>query len=101
MYLSVKNVNCENKKDLKNLNYVSLVYSLAPFTYFIFHISGNSSQVSDGAAAVLVAKRSAARQHGLPVLGIFRAFAVAGVPPDIMGIGPAAAIPEALKKAGK
>jgi len=62
--------------------------------------AGNSSQVSDGAAAVLLAKRSVAKKLGLPVLGVFRSFAVVGVPPDVMGIGPAYAIPEALKKAG-
>ncbi|XP_071803211.1 3-ketoacyl-CoA thiolase B, peroxisomal-like [Asterias amurensis] len=62
--------------------------------------AGNSSQVSDGAAAVLVAKRSAAERAGLPVLGWLVSFAVVGVPPAVMGIGPAYAIPEALKKAG-
>lgn len=62
--------------------------------------AGNSSQVSDGAAAVLVAKRSKAVELGLPVLGILRSYAVVGVPPDIMGVGPAYAIPAALEKAG-
>ncbi|XP_013388669.1 3-ketoacyl-CoA thiolase A, peroxisomal [Lingula anatina] len=62
--------------------------------------AGNSSQVSDGAAAVLLARRSAAKKLGLPVFGVIRSFAVVGVPPDVMGIGPAYAIPEALKKAG-
>ncbi|XP_071949987.1 3-ketoacyl-CoA thiolase B, peroxisomal-like [Antedon mediterranea] len=62
--------------------------------------AGNSSQVSDGAAAVVVAKRSAAQRYGLPILGRFISFAVVGVPPHVMGIGPAFAIPEALKKAG-
>uniref|UniRef100_A0A8C6XLX9 Acetyl-CoA acyltransferase 1 n=1 Tax=Naja naja TaxID=35670 RepID=A0A8C6XLX9_NAJNA len=62
--------------------------------------AGNSSQVSDGAAAVLLARRSAAAQLGLPVLGVLKSFAVVGVPPDVMGIGPAYAIPVALKKAG-
>jgi len=61
--------------------------------------AGNSSQVSDGAAAVLAMKRGMAKKLGLPVLGTFRSFAVVGVPPSIMGIGPAFAIPEALKKA--
>jgi len=63
--------------------------------------AGNSSQVSDGAAAVLVASRAAAKKHGLPILGTFKAFSVVGCPPDIMGIGPAIAIPEVLKQAGK
>ncbi|XP_030405845.1 3-ketoacyl-CoA thiolase, peroxisomal isoform X1 [Gopherus evgoodei] len=62
--------------------------------------AGNSSQVSDGAAAVLLAKRSKAAQLGLPVLGVLKSYAVVGVPPDIMGIGPAYAIPVALEKAG-
>ncbi|XP_038044484.1 3-ketoacyl-CoA thiolase B, peroxisomal-like [Patiria miniata] len=62
--------------------------------------AGNASQVSDGAAAVLVAKRSTAEAAGLPVLGWLVSFAVVGVPPSVMGIGPAYAIPEALKKAG-
>nr|XP_060638620.1 3-ketoacyl-CoA thiolase, peroxisomal [Anolis sagrei ordinatus] len=62
--------------------------------------AGNASQVSDGAAAVLLAKRSKASQLGLPVLGVLRSYAVVGVPPDVMGIGPAYAIPAALEKAG-
>ncbi|MEE6467405.1 hypothetical protein FKM82_007230 [Ascaphus truei] len=62
--------------------------------------AGNSSQVSDGAAAVLIAKRSKALQLGLPIMGVLRSYAVVGVPPDVMGIGPAYAIPAALEKAG-
>uniref|UniRef100_A0A8C7WT80 acetyl-CoA C-acetyltransferase n=1 Tax=Oryzias sinensis TaxID=183150 RepID=A0A8C7WT80_9TELE len=62
--------------------------------------AGNSSQVSDGAAAVLVGRRSAVEALGLPVLGVLRGSAVVGVPPDVMGIGPAYAIPAALKQAG-
>ncbi|KAG3010363.1 hypothetical protein JG687_00013519 [Phytophthora cactorum] len=62
--------------------------------------AGNSSQVSDGAAAVLLMRRSVAKKMGLPILGRFVSFAVAGVPPALMGIGPAYAIPEALQKAG-
>lgn len=59
--------------------------------------AGNSSQVSDGAAVVLVAKRSTAERLGLPIKGRFLSFAAAGVAPEIMGIGPAVAIPKALK----
>uniref|UniRef100_A0A8C9ZWZ7 Acetyl-CoA acyltransferase 1 n=1 Tax=Sander lucioperca TaxID=283035 RepID=A0A8C9ZWZ7_SANLU len=62
--------------------------------------AGNSSQVSDGAAAVLIGRRSAVEVLGLPVLGVLRASAVVGVPPDLMGIGPAVAIPAALEQAG-
>lgn len=61
--------------------------------------AGNSSQVTDGAAAVLLAKRSAAESLGLPIMGRVLSYAVAGVPPEVMGIGPAFAIPAALKKA--
>jgi len=62
--------------------------------------AGNSSQVSDGAAAVLVMTRAEAMKRRLPILGRFLSFAVAGVPPRIMGVGPAYAIPPALEKAG-
>lgn len=62
--------------------------------------AGNSSQVSDGAGAVLLMRRSVAMQKGLPILGVFRTFAAVGVDPAIMGIGPAVAIPAAVKSAG-
>ncbi|KAE7997961.1 hypothetical protein FH972_002547 [Carpinus fangiana] len=62
--------------------------------------AGNASQVSDGAGAVLLMKRSLAVQKGLPILGVFRSFAAVGVDPAVMGIGPAAAIPVAVKSAG-
>ncbi|XP_014910224.1 3-ketoacyl-CoA thiolase, peroxisomal [Poecilia latipinna] len=62
--------------------------------------AGNSSQVSDGAAAVLLGRRAAVEELGLPVLGVLRGSAVVGVPPDLMGIGPALAIPAALQQAG-
>ena len=56
--------------------------------------------MSDGAAAVLLGRRAAVEALGLPVLGVLRASAVVGVPPDVMGIGPAFAIPAALQQAG-
>lgn len=62
--------------------------------------AGNSSQTSDGAAAVMVMDSEKASSLGLQPMGRFRSFAVAGVPPEIMGIGPVAAIPKALKIAG-
>ncbi|WP_028401345.1 acetyl-CoA C-acetyltransferase [Ectobacillus panaciterrae] len=62
--------------------------------------AGNSSQMSDGAAAVLLMDREKAESDGLKPLLKFRSFAVAGVPPEVMGIGPIAAIPKALKLAG-
>ncbi len=62
--------------------------------------AGNSSQTSDGAAATVVMSAEMADRKRLKPLGIFRSFAVAGVPPEIMGIGPVEAIPRALKRAG-
>jgi acetyl-CoA acyltransferase len=62
--------------------------------------AGNSSQMSDGAAAVIVTSRAKAEQLGLKPLVRFVAFAVGGVPPELMGIGPVAAVPKALKLSG-
>jgi len=62
--------------------------------------AGNSSQMSDGASAVMVMSVERAAQLGLTPLARFVSFAVGGVPPELMGIGPIAAIPKALKKAG-
>ena len=62
--------------------------------------AGNSSQVSDGASATILMSRDKAESLGVEVLGVLRAFVVTGVAPDIMGIGPAVAIPQAVEKAG-
>ncbi|WP_417899055.1 acetyl-CoA C-acetyltransferase [Bacillus haimaensis] len=62
--------------------------------------AGNSSQTSDGAASVLVMERERAEALGLKPIAKFRSFAVGGVPPEVMGIGPVVAIPKALKLAG-
>jgi acetyl-CoA acyltransferase len=62
--------------------------------------AGNSSQMSDGAAAVVVMSAERASRLGLTPLARFVAFAVGGVPPELMGIGPVVAIPKALKLAG-
>ncbi|OIN95711.1 MAG: acetyl-CoA acetyltransferase [Anaerolineae bacterium CG1_02_58_13] len=62
--------------------------------------AGNSSQMSDGASAVIVMSAERAAQLGLKPLARFVTFAVGGVPPELMGIGPVAAIPKALQKAG-
>jgi acetyl-CoA acyltransferase len=62
--------------------------------------AGNSSQTSDGAGAVLLASERAVERYGLKPLARFVSFAVAGVPPQIMGIGPKFAIPKALASAG-
>lgn len=70
-----------------------------------FHVkgsvtAGNASQMSDGAASVLLMEREKAEAEGLTSILKFRSFAVAGVEPEIMGVGPVEAIPKALKIAG-
>jgi acetyl-CoA acyltransferase len=62
--------------------------------------AGNSSQTSDGAGALLVVSESALKRFNLTPLARFASFAVRGVPPEIMGIGPKEAIPIALRQAG-
>nr|MBO2467096.1 acetyl-CoA C-acyltransferase [Xanthomonadaceae bacterium] len=62
--------------------------------------AGNASQMSDGAGAVLLASEKAIKEYGLTPLARFVGFSVAGVRPEVMGIGPIAAIPKALKQAG-
>lgn len=62
--------------------------------------AGNSSQMSDGAGAVMLASEKAIKQYGLTPLARFVGFAVAGVKPDVMGIGPKEAIPKVLRQAG-
>jgi len=62
--------------------------------------AGNSSQTSDGAGALILASEKAVKQFGLTPLARFVSFAIRGVPPEIMGIGPIEAIPVALKHAG-
>ena len=62
--------------------------------------AGNASQTSDGAAALVVMSKERAKKMGVKPMAVFRSFAVAGVPPEVMGIGPAFAVPKALKQAG-
>lgn len=62
--------------------------------------AGNSSQMSDGAAAVLLVSERVLKEHNLTPLARFAGYAVAGVAPEVMGIGPIAAIPKALAQAG-
>ena len=71
----------------------------------VFHVkgvvtAGNSSQTSDGAAAVLVMSRKRAKELGLQPLARFVSYAVGGVGPEIMGMGPIVAVPKALARAG-
>ena len=62
--------------------------------------AGNSSQMSDGAAAVLLCSEAALKRYNLTPIGKFLGYSVAGVPPEIMGIGPKEAIPRVLKQVG-
>jgi acetyl-CoA acyltransferase len=71
----------------------------------VFHVkgtvtAGNSSQTSDGAAAVLVMSREKAEALGVKPLAVFRGFMLGGVDPDVMGIGPVAAVPKLLERTG-
>jgi len=72
----------------------------APFKMGGSVTAGNSSQVSDGAAATLLVAREVADEQQLPILGVLRSYQVVGVAPEIMGIGPAVAIPKAVAAAG-
>lgn len=80
---------------LENLSKLKPAFKPGGFSH-----AGNSSQTTDGAAAVVMTKRSTAQRLGLPILGVFRGFSVKGVAPSIMGIGPAVAIPAVLKQTG-
>jgi acetyl-CoA acyltransferase 1 len=60
--------------------------------------AGNSSQVTDGAAAVLLMRRSIAIQRNIPILAVWKGYTCCGVPPSIMGIGPSVAIPTLLQR---
>ena len=62
--------------------------------------AGNASQLADGASALVLMNGTLAAQRGLPVMGLYRGFAVAGLEPDEMGIGPVYAIPKLLKQHG-
>ncbi|NMG43163.1 acetyl-CoA C-acyltransferase [Aromatoleum toluvorans] len=62
--------------------------------------AGNSSQMSDGAGAVLLMSEAAVKRHGVTPIARFVSYAVAGVPPQVMGIGPVEAIPRALAAGG-
>jgi len=62
--------------------------------------AGNASQLSDGASACVVMDADLAARRGAPILGLFRGFAVVGVEPDEMGIGPVRAVPRLLERAG-
>ena len=62
--------------------------------------AGNSSGLNDGAAMLAVTTEDYAREHGLPILARILSYATVGVEPELMGIGPASAVPVALSRAG-
>ena len=62
--------------------------------------AGNSSQTTDGAAAILLTTRAVAQRNHWPILAVWKSLATAGVPPRVMGIGPAVAIPRVLEQCG-
>lgn len=74
--------------------------SQVSFTAFLLFTYPHFFQTSDGAAVVVAMTRAEAKRRGLPILGRFLSYAVSGVPPAIMGVGPRYAIPPALEKAG-
>jgi acetyl-CoA acyltransferase len=110
--VTLRSVNANNKLEEKNFTFSQdegvregtsseVLAKLRPaFNVRGSVTAGNSSQTSDGAAAVLVMDREKAEAQGLSPLLKFRSFAVAGVAPEVMGIGPVEAIPKALKLAG-
>ncbi len=65
-----------------------------------FVTAGNASQLSDGAAAVVMMEAQEAERQGLTPMGAFKGFAVAGCEPDEMGIGPVFAVPRLLERHG-
>ncbi|HEY8573239.1 acetyl-CoA C-acyltransferase [Phenylobacterium sp.] len=85
-------------EDLKKLNPVFKGGRYVPEGKFI--TAGNASQLSDGAAAVLLMERKEAEKRGLEALGAYRGMAVAGCGPEEMGIGPVFAIPKLLERNG-
>jgi acetyl-CoA C-acetyltransferase len=74
--------------------------SLQPVSNTTTITAGNASQLSDGASACVVVDSKLAQQRNLPVLGIYRGLAIAGLEPDEMGIGPVYAIPRLLERTG-
>ncbi|MBS1191696.1 MAG: acetyl-CoA C-acyltransferase [Rhodocyclaceae bacterium] len=92
---------CENDEGPRPDSSLESLARLKP----VFHArgsvtAGNSSQMSDGAGAVMLVSERVLKEHNLTPLARFAGYAVAGVPPEIMGIGPIAAIPKALQQAG-
>jgi len=99
--IAVREFVAENDEGPRPDSSVEKLAKLKP----VFHArgsvtAGNSSQMSDGAAAVLLMSEQAMKEHGLAPLARFAGYAVGGVAPEIMGIGPVAAIPRVLAQVG-
>lgn len=95
-----KDVVVTKDDGVRETKYENLAKLKASFKQGGTTTAGNSSQVTDGAAGVLLMRRSVAVKNGSPILGKIVGYAVAGVPPELMGIGPAFAIPKVLKQTG-
>lgn len=99
--LTEKNIQFSMDEGVRpDTNVVSLAKLRPAFSLTGTVTAGNASQTSDGAAALMVMEREKAESLGLKPMAKFRSFAVGGVPPEIMGVGPVVAIPKALKIAG-
>ncbi|WP_141432518.1 acetyl-CoA C-acetyltransferase [Bacillus sp. 03113] len=97
----VNNINFSQDEGVRPTTNLDILSTLKPaFSENGTVTAGNSSQMSDGAAAVMIMEHEKAKTLGLKPLAKFRSFAVSGVPPQLMGIGPIAAIPKAIKLAG-
>ena len=95
-----KEVVTQDEGPRADTNMEKLARLRTPFAVKGMVTAGNSSQMSDGAAALILASEELVKKQNLHPLAQFRSFAVAGVPPEIMGIGPVKAVPPALKQAG-
>ena len=112
MDVAVDRLNSKGKKETQHVRFeidegpradtsIQALAKLKPAFHSTGTITaGNSSQMSDGAAVAIVTSRDNAQSRGWKPMGRFVSFATAGVPPEVMGIGPVAAIPKALKIAG-
>ena len=101
-YFSSRNIPQVSQDDgiREGTSVESLSHLRPSFSKFGVTTAGNSSQLTDGAAAAVVASRAFALSNNLPILAIYRGFACVGVHPRFMGIGPIYAIPRALEIAG-
>lgn len=95
-----KKVISQDEGPRKDTSYAAIAGLKPHFSLHGTVTAGNSSQTSDGAGIALLASEQALKQYDLKPMGRLLSFAVAGVPPEIMGIGPVKAIPVALQRAG-